>query len=523
MAEETEITSTTVFNVADKASGPISDLAKSTNALNVAAEKAKQSVKGLPGAVGAAPVGAPPAGAPPTPPAPPAGPKKPPIDPEIAARRAEREKYAVDKEEMALRHARMRRSRMGEAQEETLRAAVGVGMAMMGGETKTFVGQLGRAGDMAQMVGFRFGAMGGETAAFGEKLAAVGSMVGTMGTAFELGYTAGMKLVEATTWLATTYLGWEDDVTFARHENDRLAASLGYAGSAAFATAFTMQETGKKNQKFARLLDEQANQLGALPTGKTGQAMADYTDHLIQVYRQAGLTGKEAVEYAPMLAEAGAKNAASLSVAASRQTYLNNLMDEMAAKYEALPLSATQAEIERQNDVLRWHIVGLQENGTISREEATTAWAGVQTKIEHNGSLAESTEAAKREILIKAELEKAQKEALKTINIGSKANVTGANATIALANRMYEIALPRLEKMGVKVAPGELGKRVSAAAVSHATQKWENHFHNPRFDIKQAFAEGYDPERIAVAFTSELSKAANYRTGSAHIVPGVSG
>jgi hypothetical protein len=40
-------------------------------------------------------------------------------------------------------------------------------------------------------------------------------------------------------------------------------------------------------------------------------------------------------------------------------------------------------------------------------------------------------------------------------------------------------------------------------------------FHNARFDIKQAFAEGYDPDRIAAAFVDSI--------GSTALFPGQSG
>jgi hypothetical protein len=38
---------------------------------------------------------------------------------------------------------------------------------------------------------------------------------------------------------------------------------------------------------------------------------------------------------------------------------------------------------------------------------------------------------------------------------------------------------------------------------------------NARFDIKQNFAEGYDPDRIAAAFVDQLGAATMYRTQSA--------
>jgi hypothetical protein len=43
---------------------------------------------------------------------------------------------------------------------------------------------------------------------------------------------------------------------------------------------------------------------------------------------------------------------------------------------------------------------------------------------------------------------------------------------------------------------------------------------NARFDIKQSFAEGYDPDRIAVAFTDTLAKLGQYRGQSSFSLAG---
>jgi hypothetical protein len=44
--------------------------------------------------------------------------------------------------------------------------------------------------------------------------------------------------------------------------------------------------------------------------------------------------------------------------------------------------------------------------------------------------------------------------------------------------------------------------------------KVDVNFNNARFDIKQNFAEGYDPDRIAVAFVDQIGAATAFRGSS---------
>jgi len=59
--------------------------------------------------------------------------------------------------------------------------------------------------------------------------------------------------------------------------------------------------------------------------------------------------------------------------------------------------------------------------------------------------------------------------------------------------------------------------RVSKAKIAtpKGPGKAEVVINNARFDIKQNFAEGYDPDRIAAAFVDQLGAATMYRTQSA--------
>ena len=63
-------------------------------------------------------------------------------------------------------------------------------------------------------------------------------------------------------------------------------------------------------------------------------------------------------------------------------------------------------------------------------------------------------------------------------------------------------------------------KKVAAAGADGKGKGTSVNIQNARFDIKQSFAEGYDPDRIAVAFTDTLAKLGEYRGQSAFSLTG---
>jgi hypothetical protein len=74
-----------------------------------------------------------------------------------------------------------------------------------------------------------------------------------------------------------------------------------------------------------------------------------------------------------------------------------------------------------------------------------------------------------------------------------------------------EAALKTLHRTGVE----DWNQAVAQKALTpKGPAKTEVNFHNARFDIKQNFAEGYDPDRIAVAFVDQIGAATAFRGSS---------
>jgi hypothetical protein len=106
-----------------------------------------------------------------------------------------------------------------------------------------------------------------------------------------------------------------------------------------------------------------------------------------------------------------------------------------------------------------------------------------------------------------------------------KAAVIGTTVTAAVLSinkalegfESAEVKLPKVEELKFPEvtipAPAEDKKKDKPAKTG--PPKADVVIENARFDIKQNFAEGYDPDRIAAAFVDQLGAATMYRTQSA--------
>jgi len=82
----------------------------------------------------------------------------------------------------------------------------------------------------------------------------------------------------------------------------------------------------------------------------------------------------------------------------------------------------------------------------------------------------------------------------------------------------------KLERFKIKKEAKEASERLRASAAEameanrssapSETEKNVYNFPNARFDITQKFAEGYDPDRVAVTFARDISSMTQHRLGS---------
>lgn len=68
--------------------------------------------------------------------------------------------------------------------------------------------------------------------------------------------------------------------------------------------------------------------------------------------------------------------------------------------------------------------------------------------------------------------------------------------------------------------PQEQREALEKRKKKETTKAPQTNFYNARFDIKQNFAEGFDPDRIAIAFAQDLARAGEMRTQAAGGVSG---
>jgi hypothetical protein len=68
--------------------------------------------------------------------------------------------------------------------------------------------------------------------------------------------------------------------------------------------------------------------------------------------------------------------------------------------------------------------------------------------------------------------------------------------------------------LAAKRAESAAGKESKTATTPGQRTTPYNDFRNSRFDVKQNFAEGFDPDRIAVAFSNDLASLGEKRMQS---------
>jgi hypothetical protein len=112
-----------------------------------------------------------------------------------------------------------------------------------------------------------------------------------------------------------------------------------------------------------------------------------------------------------------------------------------------------------------------------------------------------------------------------------KAAVVGGAVGLALheVNKAFDkmgekqLALPKLEDITlpkVEIPEPAAKKKEEVDKGRKGPPKAEVYIENARFDIRQAFAEGFDPDRIAAAFVEQIGSTALYQGQSSFAAAG---
>jgi hypothetical protein len=407
-------------------------------------------------------------------------------------------------QEMKLRRNRLRVQRT-HMQKEMLLHRVGE-MAMLGmiGSQNKFAAALSKGGITAQMMGQQMSMFGGVTGKVGGVLEKAGGYFALAGLAVE----GASAIAEA---FGVDMEKLEENVKgFSRS----LLSRIGLMKSE---EALEREKDEMELLALNKRLNSDRKADGILAN------MASRSEKLNEQYEKNQKTMAQvkaaAEQYAGRLRKAGMTDAA---VEETKEKFIRayaNVLPSIAPKLKSIPVEKTSQAMAEWNTQAMESAEYLHRMTGIPIDQA---FEKIKTASEH---LAESFEAKYSQTYIDIEkeerarviLEDLQKKQLKMMNL----RVPGEHASLQ-ANQKYTQALQVaasavamkaqeiFKAEGLKFEPDKL-KEIFGDLKTLAPHY---DFRHSRFDIKQAFAEGFDPDRIAVAFADDIGRLGERRLQS---------
>lgn len=498
----------TVFSVVDEATGPLAQIAKTADEVKRNVEKAQDALKQTGGAPGGA-----------------RGVGK--ISPE------ERDKFKEDKELFLAMRQRKKHMKVAMAEENVMHRTAMTATMLLAGEQHGLVATLAKNAVMVQAVGMDMSTVGGKAGELGMKMSELAGKAVAVGGAWEVGYAVGEKLNEGSEALHKVFEGMgekghsleEAFMTLGgpvgllyraltaenrAHDevlkgNEKYAKSLGYRNAAEFGAIRGIRDRIEHEKKLSVQIDQEVKNLAALPTDKTGEAMDEYNRSLIEAARRMGVAPDKMDEAVEKLKQASEHSVKSLTTKANRESELATIIDQEAKTISAMPLHATIEKQKQYNEVIGAHIQSLVTAKAITQEEAAEQMERLRQRIDERGSVENAIKAIHEEESSSIQMNDAVQQQIKRMKV-LPLNAT-AQQMIAFNDTLETTAYQIAQGLG-KAGDPEAFKKIFEEVKQAATEKQKRvyDFRNSRFDIKQQFAEGFDPDRISVAFTNDLAK-----------------
>jgi hypothetical protein len=270
-----------------------------------------------------------------------------------------------------------------------------------------------------------------------------------------------------------------------------------------------ISKTTNAQIELARRAQEKARYLAAMPIDKTSAAMQQWEGELLKAARAIATTPEQIKEAMDKLREAAEHGTGAWENQANQQAQLAGMAKESAKRLQVLALThdATVEDTKYLNGSMRAEADRLVAFGQLAPEHAQSFIELTQAQIEARGSLK----------TVFSEIESAAKEAgqveLALKEIKMPAQLLGKSmmqAHLEMAGAAKAVAEKR------EFTP-EQAKELYEKAISKVDMtksKLTMDFRNSRFDITQNYAEGFDPDRIAVAFTQDLAALGERRLQS---------
>ena len=489
------------ISVVDEATGPLVQIEKAAEKLGRQARSTQKAMKAM------AP--------PPTPAAAMTGPTE---TERAQARYAASPQGKQDEAESALRaeikarRLRTRSLRVEEQQGNVTGAVASKLQAVMGsgeGAMATAFGKMGAMAGAAEGIGYQMSAFGGTMGSTGEKLVKIGGVAGGFVAAATAGYAVGQAIDEWSGQLShwagfsgrsiSSMIAGERSTHEVAEQNEKYAHSLGYASSALHMSSLAIGGKMASDRELQKRTNDYSRMLTAVPVDKTGVAMAEFERNLMKAALQIVKPGEDLALVVQKLQDVAGRNANTWAEEGNRHAELGAAIKTGAQKLQMFALS-TDASVEDQkthNQVLASYVSTLESTHQIRQDEQEAVLSGIQAEMEKRGSIG---------TVIKAYEKTAQEAA--DLNVAFKQLKL---PTLRAANQMELMELTAAKIIQAKAQSEGLSPEMTQGLLAKASAKFQTEksklhvdFRGSRFDIKQNFATGFDPDLIAVAFTGDL-------------------
>lgn len=429
----------------------------------------------------------------------------------------ERSQYALEKEEMMLSRARLRGLQLEDREEKVAEQFSSAMLSAMLASSNEYIGKLQRTGAALQSGGYALVSMGGHAAELGTKLAKFGGTVGVVTSALEVGYSIGEKMLEIGEGLDNLLgrvTGTESmfgEIWGEGHQRSLERVNLQFAKSLGFLSAKHYEEAneavGRANheRKLAKAIEEQRSLLKALPTDKTGAAMEEFEQSLLQAAKTGQRLDVGMAELLDGLRESASHSAATQEARANRKSKLEEATREqvIADSIVALPDTATLEMKQAQAAKVRAAVEAVARMTGASDEEVEQIQEMTLAHIEAHDSLEGVMAAFDDEAQGSLQVQMAAKEAEKHVKHFSAKTLETAKGMEEYLAAIKDATMAAAKKAGIDKDPKQVAKVLNEVKAKVEHKVFD--FRGSRFDILQRFEEGFDPDRIAAAFAGDVA------------------
>ena len=364
-------------------------------------------------------------------------------------------------------------------------------------------------------IGFQMTSMGGKMGSIGTKLVGLAGPIGLGIAGAGLVYEGGKYLYEKLMDRSKEELKAAKAAGFAASNSASSDKDKVKAGEAQAVANYKMAQAAEKELKERSRIEASVGRaVTAIPAkpigpGDTAEAQETYSNALLEAARKTSNTFEIPLDTALKMYEDAMGNAQQTVMAqAQREAELTDIEKKLISSISVLPYNANADAVFRHTVEVNRAIDQARERNEIGPLEAASVTKNLLARTETDGSLQSMAEknyaVAQANADLQVQIAALEKTLPKVPVHATMKQLTAFNKAVLLAEQTFALG-------NKDATPEDLKEVHSKLSVSKPPVF---NFSNSRFDIKQAFAEGFDPDRIAVAFTNDLAMLGERRLQS---------